>query len=66
MGAPAKPSEAGSLGRGGVAERLSFWPKGQNEGCGACDDVACRPLVKIRARHQCEFVWYRYVKSCPD
>ena len=28
------------VGRGGAAERLSFCPERQNEGCGACDDEA--------------------------
>ena len=41
IGAPPKPNEVGLVGRGGAAERLSFCPKRQNEGCGACDDEAC-------------------------
>ena len=40
MGAPPKPNEVGLVGRGGAAERLSFCPERQNEGCGACDDEA--------------------------
>ena len=39
-GAPPKPNEVGLVGRGGAAERLSFCPERQNEGCGACDDEA--------------------------
>ena len=39
-GPPPKPNEVGSVGRGGAAERLSFCPERQNEGCGACDDEA--------------------------
>ena len=38
IGAPPKPNEVGLVGRGGAAERLSFCPERQNEGCGACDD----------------------------
>ena len=39
MGPPAKPSGAGSLGRGGAAESASFHPcGGGNEAYGACDD----------------------------
>ena len=40
IGAPPKPNEVGLVGRGGAAERLSFCPERQNEGCGACDDEA--------------------------
>ena len=39
-GAPPKPNEVGLVGKGGAAERLSFCPERQNEGCGACDDEA--------------------------
>lgn len=38
MGPPARPSAAGSLGRGGAVERVSSPLRGGNEGCGACDD----------------------------
>ena len=34
------PAQAGLVGRGGAAKRPSFYPKGQNEGCVACDDEA--------------------------
>ncbi len=38
-GPPPKPNEVGLVGKGGAAERLSFCPERQNEGCGACDDA---------------------------
>ena len=50
-GAPPKPNEVGLVGRGGAAERLSFCPERQNEGCGACDDEArLSPLSFFKQR----------------
>ena len=51
IGAPPKPNEVGLVGRGGAAERLSFCPERQNEGCGACDDEArLSPLSFFKQR----------------
>ena len=39
-GPPPKPSEAGSVGRGGARERAQFSPQAETELSGLCDDEA--------------------------
>lgn len=38
-GSPSKPSEAGSMGKGGARERAQFSPKAETELSGLCDDA---------------------------
>jgi len=38
-GPPSKPSEAGSMGKGGARERAQFSPKAETELSGLCDDA---------------------------
>ena len=43
-GPPSKPSEAGSMGKGGARERTQFSPEAETEWSGLCDDAGQRPL----------------------
>ena len=38
-GPPSKPSEAGSMGKGGARERTQFSPRAETEWSGLCDDA---------------------------